>query len=94
MIEQTMPKKTTMYGPPEGCWVSVIIDPIQIQPHGITVHMEKAPSTITATTKVAARLAPAAGTCPLASCAIALRVRRGSPRRKSRWPTGPVGTGA
>ena len=65
-----MPKNTTMYGPPEGCWVSVIIDPIQIQPQGITVHSEKAPSTITATTNVAARLAPAAGTCPLASCAM------------------------
>ena len=34
MIEQTIPTKTIMYGPPEGCCVFESIEPIQIQPSG------------------------------------------------------------
>ena len=62
--------------------MSEIIDPIQIHPNGITVHIEKAPSTITATTKVAARLAPSRRNMSPRMLRHVRRVRRGGPRRK------------
>jgi len=69
-----MPANTTMYGPPEGCWVCETFDPIQIQPNGITVHIENAPSTIIATTTPAA--APNTGRISLwARCSIPVIVR-------------------
>ena len=47
------------------------LDPIQSQPNGITVHIETAPRTITASTKVAAMPAAAVvGPCRLSDCAM------------------------
>src|SRR3954452_9096177 len=68
-METTMPANTTMYGPPEGSCVCETLEPIQIHPNGITVHIEKAPSTITATTSPAA--APKTGLILCARCSTA-----------------------
>src|SRR4051794_27622500 len=68
-METTMPAKTTRYGPPEGSCVCETLEPIQIHPNGITVHIENAPSTITATTIPAA--APNTGLILCARCSTA-----------------------
>src|SRR5204862_6324442 len=69
--------KTTMYGPPEGCCVFERWEPSQIQPSGITVHIDSAASIITAITKPAAApvAAPATGPCRLTRSSIKRRVR-------------------
>src|SRR5919109_3856216 len=92
MIELTMPMKTIMYGPPSGCWVCASLDPIQIHPNGITVHIEKAPRTITATTTPAAAVA---GAWRLIRCSMrpGYAARRGCGGATRATPIAPSGPG-